>query len=51
VSEPGRPRVVYPPSLRSKRRYLHPLIRYGIVAALGVVIAGLSFYVLRRLGY
>ena len=37
--------------MRARRRYLHPAVRYALVALLGVLIAGLSFYVMRRLGY
>jgi hypothetical protein len=38
-------------SARAQRRSLHAAVRYAVIALAGVAVAGLSFYLLRKLGY
>jgi len=42
---------IEPAKPRSQRRYLHPLVRYGIIISGGAAVAGMTFYGLKYLGY
>lgn len=44
-------RQVSPMKQRTRRRYLHPVIRYLIIALWGIALGGLIFYFLRKIGY
>ena len=47
----AKPRVLYPPSGRERRRKLPTLIKYALAAFLGALLAVGSFYLVRELGY
>ena len=44
-------RSAYPPSDRTERRRLNPFFRFLIIAAFGVLVAGATFYLMRKIGY
>lgn len=48
--QPGRLNVLYPPTLRAKRRHLSPAVRNGIIAMLGALVGLLAFFLVKKLG-
>ena len=47
----AKPRILYPPSSRDRRRELPALLGYSLIASTGMALATVCFYLLRWLGY